>query len=87
MTEPLDSGQPARTDSRPPTDYRQLRRRQQRDLFLVVILFLLFVGGGLIYLVYGRGALITGLTCLLVGCGLMITLWLVLSGIERWANR
>jgi hypothetical protein len=52
-----------------------------------VILFLLIVGGGLIYLIYGSGALITGLACLIAGSGLMIALWLILSAVERWANR
>ena len=58
-----------------------------RNLFLAVIAFLLIVGGGLIYLVYGTGALITGLACLLFGVGLLMLLWLILTGIERWANK
>lgn len=72
---------------RPPTDYRAMRRRNDRDLFLAVIGFLLIVGGGLIFLIYGSGALITGLACLLFGVGLLALLWLVLTLIERWANR
>lgn len=74
-------------ESRPPTDYRRLRARQDRSLFLAVIAFLLIVGGGLILLLYGRGGLFTGLACLLPGVGLMILLWLILSAIEVWANR
>lgn len=87
MTDPLDPKQVTSTGNRPPTDYRQLRRRHDRNLFLAVILFLVIVGGGLIYMIYGSGALVTGLACLVVGSGLMVALWLILSAIERWANR
>jgi len=72
---------------RPPTDYRAMRRRDDRALFLAVIAVLLVVGGGLIYILYGTGALITGLACLLFGVGLLLLLWLIMSAIERWANR
>jgi protein-S-isoprenylcysteine O-methyltransferase Ste14 len=71
----------------PPTDYRARRRRDDRALFLAVIAVLLGVGGGLIFLIYGASALITGLACLLVGAGLLALLWLIMTGIERWANR
>jgi hypothetical protein len=71
----------------PPTDYRARRRRDDRALFLAVIAVLLGVGGGLIFLIYGAGALVTGLACLLVGVGLLALLWLLMTGIERWANR
>lgn len=82
--------QPAEKDTgpdRPPTDYRAIRRRNDRDLFLAVIGFLLIVGGGLIFLIYGTGALVTGLACLLFGVGLLALLWLILTLIERWANQ
>jgi hypothetical protein len=75
------------SQSRSPTDYRAMRRRNDRDLFLAVIGFLLIVGGGLIFLIYGTGALVTGLACLLFGVGLLALLWLVLTVIERWANQ
>lgn len=81
-----DDGQPL-PPARPPTDTRAQRRRDDRALFLAVILVLLLVGGGLIFLIYGPGALITGLACLLLGVGLLALLWLIMTGIERWANR
>ena len=77
----------SREPVRPPTDYRAMRRRNDRALFLAVIAVLLVVGGGLIYIIYGTGALITGLACLLFGVGILLLLWLIMSGIERWANR
>ena len=52
-----------------------------------MIAVLLVVGGGLIFLIYGAGAFVTGLACLLFGVGLLALLWLVMTGIERWANR
>lgn len=64
-----------------------MRRRNDRALFLAVIAVLLVVGGGLIYIIYGTGALITGLACLLFGVGILLLLWLIMSAIERWANR
>jgi protein-S-isoprenylcysteine O-methyltransferase Ste14 len=81
-----DPSQPT-PPARQPTDYRAQRRRDDRALFLAVIAVLLVVGGGLIFLIYGTGAFITGLACLLFGVGLLALLWLVVTGIERWANR
>ena len=74
-------------DQRPPTDYRARRRQDDRRMLLAVVAFLLLVGGGLIYAIYGAGALITGLACLLFGVGLLLLLWLILTAIERWANK
>lgn len=73
--------------TRPPTNYRRMRQRNDRSLFLAVIAFLLIVGGGLIYLIYGTGALFVGLACLLVGAGVLILLWLIMTAIDWWANR
>lgn len=89
-TEPGRSSHPdpgAKLPEHPPTDYRRRRRQDERNLFLAVIAFLLLVGGGLIFLFYGIGGLVTGLACLLFGVGLLLLLWLILTGIERWANR
>lgn len=70
-----------------PTDTRAIRQRDERALFLAVIAVLLVVGGGLIFIIYGTGALITGLACLLFGVGLLLLLWMIVTAIERWANR
>lgn len=74
-------------DSRPPTDLRAHRRRTDRDLALAVVIFLVGVGGAAIALVYGAGAAVLGLTCLLFGAGLFGFLWLILTLMERWADR
>jgi hypothetical protein len=72
---------------RPPTDYRAYRRKTDRDLALAVIVMLVGVGGALIALIYGGGAAVLGLVCLLGGAGLFGLVWLILSLLERWANR
>lgn len=72
---------------RSPVDIRAYRRRTDRNLALAVVIFLVGVGGALIGLIYGGGALILGLTCLLFGVGLFGLVWLILTLIERWAER
>jgi hypothetical protein len=47
---------------------------------------LLIIGGGLIYLLYGKWALATGLLCLIPGAGLILFLWGLLSVLERWVG-
>jgi fatty acid desaturase len=69
-----------------PTDTRAFRRRTDRALLIAVIVALVVVGGGLIYLIWGAAAFATGLPCLLFGAGLVLVLWLLLSGIERFVG-
>jgi len=71
----------------PPTDYRAQRRKTERTLAWAVVLFLVGGGGAAIALVYGRSAALLGLTCLLAGAGLFGLVWLILTLMERWANR
>jgi hypothetical protein len=70
----------------PPTDYRRIRRRTDRQMLWLVLGGLLMIGGGLIYLIYGKWALATGLLCLIPGAGLILFLWGLLSLIERWVG-
>jgi len=69
-----------------PTDTRSFRRRTDRALLIAVILALVVVGGGLIYLIWGSTAFLTGLPCLLFGAGMITVLWLLLAGIERFVG-
>jgi hypothetical protein len=73
--------------TRPPTDYRAYRRKNERNLAIAVVIALVGVGGALIALIYGGGAAALGLVCLLGGAGIFGLLWLLLSLMERWANR
>ncbi len=76
-----------RTRSHLPTDYRAFRRRTDRNLALAVVIFLVGVGGTLIALIYGGGAAALGLVCLSAGAGMFGLVWLILTLLERWANR
>jgi len=84
---PADPAPPdLRDDSLPPTDYRRIKRRTDRQMLWLVLGGLLMIGGGLIYLIYGKWALATGLLCLIPGAGLILFLWGLLSLIERWVG-
>jgi hypothetical protein len=72
---------------RPILDLRAWRRREDRRLVLVIMLFLVIIGGIAIGIVYGWGTAATGAMCLLVGAGLFGLLWLILVLIERWLGR
>ncbi len=84
---PADPAPPDRPDNGlPPTDYRRIKRRTDRQMLWLVLGGLLMIGGGLIYLIYGKWALATGLLCLIPGAGLILFLWGLLSLIERWVG-
>jgi len=68
----------------PPIDYRQIKQRTDRQMLWLVVGGLLVIGGGLIFLIYGKWALATSLLCLIPGIGLILFLWGLLSVIERW---
>jgi hypothetical protein len=72
---------------RPPTDYRAMRRKTDRNLVLAVVVFLVGVGGALIAFIYGGVAAALGIVCLLAGAGILGLLWLILTLMERWAKR
>jgi hypothetical protein len=73
--------------ARPPTDVRRQRKQAERRLLILVVAVLVFVGGGLIALIYGPGALLTALPCLVGGAGAILSLYLLFALAERWANR
>jgi hypothetical protein len=84
---PDDPAYPAKEkQEQPPTDYRRIRRRTDRQMLWLVLGGLLIIGGGLIFLIYGKWALVTGLLCLIPGAGLILFLWGLLSLIERWVG-
>ena len=74
------------SDSNEPTDLRTYRRQTERRLTLAVVLFLVLVGGGLIGLIYGPGAALMGISCLLLGAGVIGLLFVILTLMERWAE-
>ncbi len=75
---------PNPSPERPPTNYRKTRRRQDKTLLILVIFVLVVFGTGLIGLIWGWKAVLTGGLCLLGGGALIGALWLLLSLIEKW---
>ena len=73
--------------ARPPTDYRAIRRKTDRNLALAVVIFLVGVGDALIAFLYGGGPAALGIICLLAGAGIFGLLWLILTLMERWAGQ
>jgi len=71
----------------PQADTRALRRREDRQLIVVVMAFLVVVGGAAIGIVYGWQTAVLGAVWLLGGAAVMGLLWLILSLVERWAGR
>ena len=71
----------------PVTDLRALRRKDERRLIVIIAIFLVVVGGIVIGLVYGWQQAAMGGVCLLAGAAVLGLLWLILSLVERWANR
>lgn len=66
---------------------RDFRGQTDRRLFAGFFLILVFVGGGLIYWLYGPSAAILGVVCLLAGMAPVGLLWLILKGLEAWGKR
>lgn len=72
---------------RPPTNYRELHKQQERKFIWMSLFALIVIGGVVIWLVYGVGAVLTALPCLLGG-GLLIGLgYFLLNRLEKWLER
>jgi hypothetical protein len=72
---------------RPPTDYRGMRKRYEREFLVGAILLLVVVGGGLIGLIFGFGEMLAALPCLLAGAGAIAGLYLFFALFGRWAEK
>jgi hypothetical protein len=72
--------------SQPPTDYRKIRRSQDRWQLVLVLFVLVVVGTGLISLIWGLRAGLLGGICLVGGAGFIAFLWLLLSLIQKWVG-
>jgi len=62
------------------------RRQTQARLIVGGISLLLVVGGGLVWVIYGRAAAITTVFCLFGTGSVFGLLWLILSILERWVK-
>jgi len=70
----------------PLLDWRAWRRREDRRQALVIVIFLVIVGGIAIGIVYGWRIAIPGMIGLLAGAIVFGLLWLILALAERWAG-
>lgn len=71
-------------------DLRKYARQTNVQLAVGAVLLLFLIGDGLIYLIYGKGAALMGLSCLLIGLApivLIVLLMLLLNWIVKLANR
>ena len=68
-------------------DLRKFGRQTNRRLLLGFVILLLLIGGGLIYLIYGPGAAISGVLCIFAGLSPLFLIWIVLIIIERIAKK
>jgi hypothetical protein len=71
-------------------DLRKYARQTNVRLAVGAVLILLVVGTGLIYWIYGAGAAVTGLLCLLAGLSpiaLIVLSLAILDWIQKRANR
>jgi hypothetical protein len=70
----------------PSFDPRRHSRQTQSRLVLAGLLIVLVVGGGLVWLFYGRTAALTAVSCILAVGAVFGLLWLFLGLLERWAG-
>jgi hypothetical protein len=63
-------------------DLRKYARQTNLRLIAGALLILLVVGDGLIYLIYGPGAAVTGLLCIGAGLFPVILIVLIFSGMD-----
>ncbi len=75
---------------KPPTNYRKMRSITERNLIIGFILIIFIVGIGLIGWLYGGGAVVGGVSCVLLSLGLAGVVALVLLGLGKlseWLDR
>ena len=68
-------------------DQRGFIRETNRRLVIGFVMLLFLVGGGLIYLIYGPEAALSGALCLFAGLAPFGLLWAILSGLEWLGER
>ena len=71
-------------------DLRKYARQTNTRLIAGALLVLFIIGDGLIYLIYGPGAALTGFLCLLGGLvpiGLILLFFVLLDWVVKRANR
>jgi hypothetical protein len=77
---------PDPTARRSPIDLRKHRRQTERNLILAGFALLLLVGGGLVWLFYGRRAALASWLCLGAGIALFGIVTLLLKLMDVWST-
>jgi hypothetical protein len=73
-----------------PRDLRNYASQTNVQLIIGALLVLFIIGGGLIYLIYGKAAALGGMLCLLIGMipvALIVLVLLLLDWIRKRADR
>ncbi len=70
----------------PPTNYRKFRSQTERNLIIGALVIFFLVGGGLIWLLYGSGAVLGGLLCIAGGLALLGGIYLIFKLLEAWSK-
>ena len=73
-------------EKRPHKNAGQVRRETDNKLLVMVILTLIFGGGGLILVLFGGWGLATAVPILVGGAFLITSLYLVLVVIQKWRD-
>jgi hypothetical protein len=63
-------------------DLRKYAKQTNIRSFVGFLLLVFLVGDGLIYLIYGRAAAVSGVLCILAGLGPLLLIWLGLILID-----
>ena len=72
--------------SQPPTNYRKFHGQLERNLIIGALIIFFLVGGGLIWLLYGSGAVLGGLLCIAGSAALGGVFFLVFKLLEAWSK-
>jgi hypothetical protein len=65
----------------------RFRQEGDRRFLYLAIFTLVFIGGGLIALIFGGDAFLAALPCLLGGALLILLPWFALSLLQKWRDR
>lgn len=68
-------------------DLRRYAKQTNTRLLVGFVLLLFIIGDGLIYIIFGSEAAISGLICIFIGLFPLILIWLVLLVIDWIAKR
>lgn len=68
-------------------DTRRLRKQHERRMFVITLLTLTVVGGGLIGVFFGPIEMLAALPCLLSGASAILVLWLLFALAEQWLDK